>query len=157
MKNYPPYWQKHAYSINTVCNRVRDIYMEIIKIQKYGNRQQSYGNSKPTEADVLADLNPRFGTEPGKLRPVLVVQTNLLNEVQHPSTLICPLTTQITTQSKWLRVHLKKGDSGLPQSSDILTDQIRAIDNRRFKKKLGELKRLQRQRVREAIKVMFDL
>ncbi|RLD88235.1 MAG: type II toxin-antitoxin system PemK/MazF family toxin, partial [Bacteroidetes bacterium] len=38
----------------------------------------------------LADLNPRLGTEPGKTRPVLVVQTNLLNQVFHPSTLICP-------------------------------------------------------------------
>jgi mRNA interferase MazF len=36
----------------------------------------------------IADLNPRNGTEPGKIRPVLVVQSNLLNKV-HPSTLVC--------------------------------------------------------------------
>jgi mRNA interferase MazF len=40
----------------------------------------------------LADLNPRVGTEAGKTRPVLVVQTNLLNTVSHPSTIICPIT-----------------------------------------------------------------
>ncbi|WP_106134456.1 type II toxin-antitoxin system PemK/MazF family toxin [Mongoliibacter ruber] len=38
----------------------------------------------------LANLDPRFGTETGKTRPVLVVQTDLLNKV-HPSTLVCSL------------------------------------------------------------------
>ena len=42
----------------------------------------------------LADLNPRMGTEPGKTRPVVVVQTDLLNTT-HPSTLVCPLTTKV--------------------------------------------------------------
>ena len=38
----------------------------------------------------LADLSPRVGTEPGKVRPVLVVQTDLLNEADHPSTWVLP-------------------------------------------------------------------
>ena len=37
----------------------------------------------------LADLNPRMGTEPGKTRPVVIIQTDLLNDV-HPSTIVCP-------------------------------------------------------------------
>ncbi len=40
----------------------------------------------------LADLNPSIGTEPGKKRPVVIVQTDLLNET-HLSTLICPITS----------------------------------------------------------------
>jgi len=36
----------------------------------------------------LADLNPNIGTEAGKTRPVLVIQTNLLNQIEHPSTII---------------------------------------------------------------------
>ena len=87
----------------------------------------------------LADLNPRQGTEPGKIRPVVVIQTDLLNEV-HPSTLICPLTTKISKEAKILRIHIHKGEtSGLSHDSDILVDQIRAIDNRRFKEPLGKL------------------
>lgn len=87
----------------------------------------------------LADLNPRQGTEPGKIRPVVVIQTDLLNEV-HPSTLICPLTTQVAKEAKILRVHIPSGEiSGLDQDSDILVDQVRAIDNRRLKKPLGKL------------------
>ena len=41
----------------------------------------------------LADLNPRRGTEPGKTRPVLIVQAQALLDAGHPSTLIIPLTT----------------------------------------------------------------
>ena len=83
----------------------------------------------------MADLNPKIGTDPGKVRPVVVVQTNFLNNI-HPSTVVCPITTTVIQNSKLLRVHLKKGEAGLNQNSDILIDQVRAIDNRRFKKSL---------------------
>lgn len=68
-----------------------------------------------------ADLNPGFGTEPGKIRPVLVVQTNLLNE-NHLSTIICPVTTKINPEIAILRVHLKKGEAGLERDSDIIVE-----------------------------------
>ena len=83
----------------------------------------------------MADLNPKIGTDPGKVRPVVVVQTNFLNNI-HPSTVVCPITTNVIQNSKLLRVHLKKGEAGLNQNSDILIDQVRAIDNRCFKKSL---------------------
>jgi mRNA interferase MazF len=83
-----------------------------------------------------ADLNPRFGTEPGKIRPVIVVQTNLLNEI-HPSTIVCPITTKIQPGADVLRIHLKKGEVGLEHDSDIIVDQIRSMDNRRFLDHLG--------------------
>ena len=105
----------------------------------------------------LADLNPRFGTEPGKLRPVVVIQTNLLNEAGHPSTVICPLTTQVLRKLKWLRIHLKKGESGLLEESDILADQIRAVDNRRLQKKLGALSRSAELHLTQSLKVVLDL
>lgn len=85
-----------------------------------------------------ADLSPQVGTEPGKVRPVVVVQTDLLNGA-HPSTIICPITTNVHLQARYLRVHLAEGEAGLKQRSDILVDQIRAIDNRRFVKLLGKI------------------
>lgn len=103
-----------------------------------------------------ADLNPRFGTEPGKLRPVVVIQTDLLNSAEHPSTLICPTTTHITPLTKWLRVHLRKGEGGLKEASDILVDQIRAIDNKRFRKELGRLSENQALRLSECIQAILD-
>jgi len=53
----------------------------------------------------LADLSPRRGTEPGKMRPVVVVQTDLLNAVGHPSTWVLPCTSRLTGDSL-LRVAL---------------------------------------------------
>lgn len=86
----------------------------------------------------LADLKPRHGTEPGKIRPVVVVQTDLLN-TKHPSTIICPITTHVQKGVRILRAHLPKHASGLDHDSDALVDQVRAIDNKRFKKKIGHI------------------
>lgn len=55
----------------------------------------------------IADLNPRMETETGKVRPVIFVQTDLLNR-EHPSTIVCPITTNAKPDSEILRVHLKK-------------------------------------------------
>jgi mRNA interferase MazF len=103
----------------------------------------------------LADLNPRFGTEPGKTRPVVVVQTDLINP-HHPSTIVCPLTTMIHPQSSFLRVHLQKGEAGLTEKSDIMVDQLRAIDNRRFTKRLGMIGRANQKRLAENIQIVLN-
>ncbi len=66
----------------------------------------------------IADLNPRFGTEAGKRRPVCIVQTNLLNNL-HPSTLICPITTNVISEANILRVKIQKGQAGMNQNCDI--------------------------------------
>jgi mRNA interferase MazF len=104
----------------------------------------------------LANLDPRFGTEAGKTRPVLIVQTNLLNQV-HPSTLICPITTNVQHQSKILRVHLKKGVAKLKEDCDIMIDQIRAIDNKRLIKKIGSIPSPLANQVKENLKILLDL
>lgn len=105
----------------------------------------------------LADLNPRIGTESGKTRPVMVVQTNLLNRIPHPSTLVCPITSRVIKKSEVLRVHLKTGMANLHQECDILIDQLRAIDNRRLIKKIGELPDSLIQVSRENLKIVLDL
>lgn len=104
----------------------------------------------------IADLNPRMGTETGKNRPVIVVQTDLLNR-EHPSTIVCPLTTNIKPDSEILRVHLRKSKFGLKQDCDIMIDQVRAIDNKRLVKKVGEVDRDTAVKVRENLKIVLDL
>jgi len=86
----------------------------------------------------LANLDPRFGTEAGKTRPVVIVQTDLLNAV-HTSTIVCPITTNVQPGATILRIHLKKGESGVVADCDIMLDQVRAIDNKRFIKRIGKL------------------
>ncbi len=105
----------------------------------------------------LADLNPRIGTESGKTRPVIVVQTDMLNRIPHPSTLICPITSKVIKRSEVLRVHLKKGMANLNQECDILIDHLRAIDNRRLIKKIGMLPDSLIHITRENLKIVLDL
>ena len=102
----------------------------------------------------LADLNPTKGTEPGKIRPVVIVQTDLINDT-HLSTIICPITTNVIPEAELLRVHLNK--SQLDKLSDILVDQIRAIDNKRLIKKVGKLTDSQIIKLKENIRVILDL
>ena len=102
----------------------------------------------------LADLNPSIGTEPGKKRPVVIVQTDLLNET-HLSTLICPITSNVQQEIELLRVHLKNGQ--LDKLSDVLVDQLRAIDNKRLISKLGQLNRDQIQQLKSNLKIVLDL
>lgn len=105
----------------------------------------------------IADLNPRIGTEPGKKRPVLVIQSDLLNKFNHPSTLVCPITTNVKPESEILRVHLGNTIVKLEKKSDIMIDQVRAIDNNRLEKKIGHLPKHLVNKVKHNLGIIFDL
>lgn len=79
----------------------------------------------------LANLNPGRGTEPGKMRPVLIVQSQVLLDAAHPSTLIIPLTTNLLKDAEPLRIRVP-AQGKLQKTSDLLIDQLRAIDNKRL-------------------------
>lgn len=79
----------------------------------------------------LANLNPGRGSEPGKIRPVLILQNQALLDVEHPSTLIIPLTTNLIENAEPLRLRIT-AQVGLEKDSDLLVDQLRAIDNKRL-------------------------
>jgi len=105
----------------------------------------------------IADLNPKIGTEPGKTHPILVIQTDFLNKLPHPSTIVCPITTNVEKDADILRVHLKKGMANLHENCDIMIDQIRAIDNKRLIKKVGDLPKDLIDKVKENIIITLDL
>ena len=105
----------------------------------------------------LADLDPPHGTEPGKTRPVLIVQAQPLLDARHPSTLIVPLTTNVVADAEPLRVHVP-ASGRLRRGSDLLIDQLRAIDNRRVVQ--GPLTRLsssQMRAVAEALREVLEI
>ncbi|MFN0117143.1 MAG: type II toxin-antitoxin system PemK/MazF family toxin [Elusimicrobiota bacterium] len=104
----------------------------------------------------LANLNPPFKTEPGKIRPVVVVQSNLING-HHPSTLICPITSKVKKDIRIMRIHIPKQDSGLHFDSDILVDQARAIDNSRLIKKVGSIPFHQMEKLNNSLKILLEL
>jgi mRNA interferase MazF len=112
----------------------------------------------PERGEVwLADLNPRRGTEPGKTRPVLIVQSQALLDAGHPSTLIIPLTTNLVDDAEPLRIRIP-ASGRLRHTSDLLVDQLRAIDNRRLIQ--GPLTRASStllRRLADAIRDVLDL
>src|SRR5512137_1654580 len=79
----------------------------------------------------LANLNPGRGTEPGKVRPVLLLQNQALLDAEHPSTIVIPLTTNLVDDAEPLRLRIT-AHGKLARDSDLLVDQLRAIDNRRL-------------------------
>ncbi len=102
----------------------------------------------------MANLSPAKGTEAGKTRPVVIIQTDLLND-SHPSTIICPITTNVKMDIELLRVHLTTLETEI--ASDILVDQMRAIDNKRLLNKIGTLTKSQQQKLRQNIQIILDL
>jgi len=79
----------------------------------------------------LANFNPSKGTEAGKIRPCVVMQSDLLNDAGHPSTNVLPLTTQLIDDAAPLRFRIHSRDK-LKANSDIMLDQVRTIDNQRI-------------------------
>ena len=112
----------------------------------------------PNRGEIwLAKLDPSRGTEPGKTRPVLVVQAQVLLEAGHPSTLVIPLTTNLVDDAEPLRLRVPVSGR-LRQSSDLLIDQLRAIDNRRLVGgPLARLSPLLMRAVGEALRELLDL
>ena len=79
----------------------------------------------------MARLDPRRGTEPGKTRPVLLVQAQALLDAGHPSTLVIPMTTNLIDDAEPLRVRVPAAHR-LRRASDLLIDQLRAVDSGRL-------------------------
>lgn len=105
----------------------------------------------------LANLAPRRGTEPGKTRPVLIVQSQALLDANHPSTLVIPLTTNLVEDAEPLRIRIPAVGK-LRRDSELLVDQLRAIDNRRLIQ--GPMTRLSASlmgKVEQAIREVLDL
>ncbi len=107
-------------------------------------------------AVYLAKLYPSKGHEPGKTRPVLVLQTDMLNHIGHTTVIIAPLTTQLTDNTYPLRYTIKKRDK-LTENSELLCDQIRAIDiNRLIPEKLASLATKEMIEIEQQIQIILD-
>ncbi len=106
----------------------------------------------------VVDLEPRVGTKPGKRRPCVAIQPTEFSEAGLLSTVVLPLTTQLTkVEAKPLRIRIPKGTAGLKRDSDILIDQILAWDNELFREEIGVLPESLQDDVRRSLRDFFDL
>jgi mRNA interferase MazF len=87
----------------------------------------------------VIDFNPRIKTKPGKLRPALVIQSDLVNEAEYPSTIVVPTTTRLVENAGILRFRLKKNQGGIRRDSDLLLGQMIAVANESFRQEIGTL------------------
>ena len=87
----------------------------------------------------LVDFNPRIRTKPGKLRPAIVLQSDLVSEAGYRSTVVVPTTTQLVENAGLLRLRLKRGVAGIERDSDVLIGQLIAVANESFKREIGVL------------------
>lgn len=87
----------------------------------------------------VVDVRPRLRTKPGKVRPAVVVQGDLVNEAGYPSTVVLPTTTRLAETEAPLRLRLPAGTAGLDRESDVLVGQLIAVANESFGKELGAL------------------
>src|SRR5271167_2745891 len=103
-----------------------------------------------------ADLNSRRGSEARKGRPVVVIQSDLLNETDHASTWILPCTTQLSGENI-LRVELPARMAGNARACEVMIDQSRAIDRRRLLRPLGRLPQTVMREVSDKLRRVGDL
>ncbi|MGI6715780.1 MAG: type II toxin-antitoxin system PemK/MazF family toxin [Eubacteriales bacterium] len=114
------------------------------------------GNNIVRRGDIYyADLSPVVGSEQGGIRPVLIVQNDVGNRYS-PTVIAAAITSQ--TGKARLPTHIEIGpDAGLSKSSVILLEQIRTIDKRRLKDRMGHLDEKTMQQVNEALSISFGL
>ena len=101
-----------------------------------------------------ADLSPVIGSEQGGLRPVLIIQNNVGNK-HSPTTIIAPITSRFT--KKPLPTHVPISNCGLAKDSIVLCEQLRTIDKRRLKEKLGSIDERDKVALDRAIKISLGL
>ena len=85
-----------------------------------------------------ADLSPVVGSEQGGTRPVLIIQNDIGNKYS-PTVIVAAVTSQLTKAKLPTHIEVTKGCFGLNKDSVILLEQIRTLDKRRLKEKIGEL------------------
>lgn len=103
-----------------------------------------------------ADLSPVVGSEQGGVRPVLIVQNDIGNKYS-PTVIAAAITSQINKAKLPTHIEISAKEYGLQKDSVILLEQIRTIDKRRLREKIGRLDDELMQKVNEALSISFGL
>ena len=103
-----------------------------------------------------ADLEPSFGSEQDGIRPVLIIQNDMGNKYS-PTTIIVAITARIHSKQNLPTHHRITASVGLKSDSIVLLEQIRTIDKKRLKERMGELETGDMSRVNNALSISFGL
>ncbi len=103
-----------------------------------------------------ADLSPVVGSEQGGIRPVLIVQNDVGNKYS-PTVIAAAITSQKEKAKLPTHITLDAEGCGLSKESVVLLEQIRTIDKRRLKERMGQLDDGSMQQVDKALTISFGL
>ncbi|WP_345941590.1 type II toxin-antitoxin system PemK/MazF family toxin [Intestinimonas butyriciproducens] len=103
-----------------------------------------------------ADLSPVVGSEQGGMRPVLIVQNNVGNRYS-PTVIAAAITSQLNKAKLPTHIEIEARTYGLSKDSVILLEQVRTLDKRRLREKMGRLDEQVMGQVDDAIAVSFGL
>ncbi len=103
-----------------------------------------------------ADLSPVIGSEQGGIRPVLVVQNDIGNRYS-PTVIVSAITSQINKAKLPTHIEISSEDFSLPRDSVVLLEQIRTIDKKRLKEKIGRFDKNLMGEVDDCLKISLGL
>lgn len=102
-----------------------------------------------------ADMNPPRRSKPGKIRPVVVVQSTAVIDAGSPGVVVVP-TTSKSFRENALRVHLPAGVAGNAVASDVLVDQVHTLDLSLFRRELGRIPPERMARIVEGLRLLLQ-
>ncbi len=103
-----------------------------------------------------ADLSPVVGSEQGGIRPVLIVQNDVGNK-HSPTVIAAAITSKKEKSQHPTHISVAASSCGLAKDSVVLLEQVRTLDKRRLKERMGELDSSSMQQVNDALSVSFGL
>lgn len=107
--------------------------------------------------DILyADLSPVIGSEQGGVRPVLVIQNDIGNKYSL-TVIVSAITSQINKAKLPTHIEISAPEYGLPKDSVVLLEQIRTIDKKRLREKIGHFDDEMMNKVNECLKISIGL
>ena len=103
-----------------------------------------------------ADLSPVVGSEQGGVRPVMIVQNNVGNKYS-PTVIVAAITSQINKSKMPTHIEIDAQGYGLSKDSVVLLEQIRTLDKKRLKEKIGMADEAIMEKVNDALSISFGL
>ena len=103
-----------------------------------------------------ADLSPVVGSEQGGIRPVIIIQNDVGNKYS-PTVIVAAITSQINKAKLPTHVEISSEEYGLNKDSVVLLEQIRTLDKRRLKEKIGHMTDNDMEKVDKALEVSVGL
>lgn len=103
-----------------------------------------------------ADLSPVIGSEQGGVRPVVIIQNNVGNKYS-PTTIVAAITSKMNKAKLPTHIEIPGKKYGLPKDSVVLLEQLRTIDKKRLKEKIGYIDELAMNSINEALMKSLEL